>query len=92
MSADRRKYRTAPRLPVPAADIVSRLCALQKKANGQELFDKVTAHLELLEKDYFGLLFTDPHDPRNWLQLDKGIKKQLKSESVGGFPVCQFIL
>ena len=61
---------------------------LQKKASGQELFDKVTGHLELLEKDYFGLLFTDPHDPRNWLQLDKSIKKQLKSESVGGTPVC----
>ncbi|KAF0304194.1 Band 4.1-like protein 3 [Amphibalanus amphitrite] len=52
-----------------------------KKANGQELFDKVAAHLELLEKDYFGLLFTDPHDPRNWLQLDKSIKKQLKTEA-----------
>ncbi|XP_037084620.1 LOW QUALITY PROTEIN: protein 4.1 homolog [Pollicipes pollicipes] len=55
-------------------------CQVEKKGNGQELFDKVTGHLELLERDYFGLLYTDPHDPRNWLQLDKSIKKQLKNE------------
>uniref|UniRef100_A0A8C5TCY9 FERM domain-containing protein n=1 Tax=Malurus cyaneus samueli TaxID=2593467 RepID=A0A8C5TCY9_9PASS len=32
-------------------------CDLEKRAKGQVLFDKVCEHLNLLEKDYFGLLF-----------------------------------
>lgn len=31
----------------------------QKRAKGQVLFDKVCEHLNLLEKDYFGLLFQE---------------------------------
>lgn len=31
----------------------------QKKAIGLVLFDKVCAHLDLLERDYFGLNFID---------------------------------
>lgn len=31
----------------------------QKRAKGQVLFDKVCEHLNLLEKDYFGLLFPE---------------------------------
>ncbi|XP_037078365.1 protein 4.1 homolog isoform X4 [Pollicipes pollicipes] len=55
-------------------------CSVEKKATGQELLLRVTEHLDLLERDYFGLQFSDQHDPINWLQLDKPIKKQLKSE------------
>jgi hypothetical protein len=36
---------------------------LQKKAKGQELLDKVFQHLELVEKDYFGLQFSDNGTP-----------------------------
>ena len=32
---------------------------LQKKALGQELYEQVFYHLDLVEKDYFGLQFTD---------------------------------
>lgn len=32
---------------------------LQKRAKGQVLFDRVCEHLNLLEKDYFGLLFPE---------------------------------
>lgn len=32
---------------------------LQKRAKGQELLDRVFEHLELVEKDYFGLQFAD---------------------------------
>ncbi|XP_030742591.1 band 4.1-like protein 2 [Echinops telfairi] len=34
-------------------------CDLEKRAKGQVLFDKVCEHLNLLEKDYFGLLFQE---------------------------------
>lgn len=33
----------------------------QKRAVGQILFDKVCEHLDLIEKDYFGLSFTGLH-------------------------------
>lgn len=32
---------------------------LQKNAKGQELFDQIVYHLDLVETDYFGLQFTD---------------------------------
>lgn len=32
---------------------------LQKKAKGEELLEQVYYHLDLIEKDYFGLQFTD---------------------------------
>lgn len=31
----------------------------QKKAKGQELFDQIMYHLDLIESDYFGLRFMD---------------------------------
>ena len=31
----------------------------QKRVKGQVLFDKVCEHLNLLEKDYFGLVFQE---------------------------------
>uniref|UniRef100_A0A3B3RKP8 Erythrocyte membrane protein band 4.1 like 3 n=1 Tax=Paramormyrops kingsleyae TaxID=1676925 RepID=A0A3B3RKP8_9TELE len=34
-------------------------CVVEKRAKGQLLFDKVCDHLNLLEKDYFGLTFRD---------------------------------
>lgn len=36
---------------------LSRSC--QKKAKGEELFDQVMYHLDIVEKDYFGLRFMD---------------------------------
>lgn len=36
----------------------------QKRAKGQVLFDKVCEHLNLLEKDYFGLLFQENPEQR----------------------------
>ncbi|XP_032071262.1 band 4.1-like protein 2 isoform X1 [Thamnophis elegans] len=54
-------------------------CDLEKKAKGQVLFDKVCEHLNLLERDYFGLLFQDPTDQKNWLDTSKEIKKQIRN-------------
>ncbi|XP_072852858.2 band 4.1-like protein 2 isoform X9 [Pogona vitticeps] len=53
-------------------------CDLEKKAKGQVLFDKVCEHLNLLEKDYFGLLFQDHADQKNWLDPSKEIKRQIR--------------
>ncbi|XP_061479825.1 band 4.1-like protein 2 isoform X2 [Rhineura floridana] len=52
-------------------------CDLEKKAKAQVLFDKVCEHLNLLEKDYFGLLFQDHSDQKNWLDPSKDIKRQI---------------
>ncbi|XP_048346746.1 band 4.1-like protein 2 isoform X15 [Sphaerodactylus townsendi] len=54
-------------------------CELEKKAKGQVLFDKVCEHLNLLEKDYFGLLFQDHSDQKNWIDPLKEIKRQIRN-------------
>lgn len=52
---------------------------LQRKARGQELLDMICQSMNLLEKDYFGLIYEDRHDSRNWLDLYKRIIKFIKS-------------
>ncbi|XP_075803288.1 band 4.1-like protein 2 isoform X4 [Microtus pennsylvanicus] len=54
-------------------------CDLEKRAKGQVLFDKVCEHLNLLEKDYFGLLFPENAEHKSWLDPAKEIKRQLRN-------------
>ncbi|KAM4691083.1 band 4.1-like protein 1 isoform 2-T3 [Rhinophrynus dorsalis] len=54
-------------------------CEVEKHARGQVLFDTVCSHLNLLEKDYFGLTFCDSDSQKNWLDPSKEIKKQIRS-------------
>lgn len=54
-------------------------CDLEKRAKGQVLFDRVCEHLNLLEKDYFGLLIQENSEQKNWLDPAKEIKRQLRS-------------
>ncbi|XP_031236501.1 band 4.1-like protein 2 isoform X13 [Mastomys coucha] len=54
-------------------------CDLEKRAKGQVLFDRVCEHLNLLEKDYFGLLVQEHPDQKNWLDPVKEIKRQLRN-------------
>ncbi|XP_025895050.1 band 4.1-like protein 2 isoform X1 [Nothoprocta perdicaria] len=54
-------------------------CDLEKRAKGQVLFEKVCEHLNLLEKDYFGLVFYESSDQKNWLDPSKEIKRQIRS-------------
>ncbi|XP_070232769.1 band 4.1-like protein 2 isoform X4 [Bos mutus] len=54
-------------------------CDLEKRAKGQVLFDKVCEHLNLLEKDYFGLMFQENPEQKNWLDPAKEIKRQLRN-------------
>ncbi|KAM4033247.1 band 4.1-like protein 1 isoform 2-T3 [Anomaloglossus baeobatrachus] len=71
-------------------------CEVEKHARGQVLFDTVCEHLNLLEKDYFGLTFCDSDSQKvmlqqstddigissdNWLDPSKEIKKQIRSSS-----------
>ncbi|XP_020488355.1 band 4.1-like protein 1 isoform X9 [Labrus bergylta] len=51
----------------------------QKHSKGQTLMDTVCEHLNLLEKDYFGLTFADTDNQKNWLDPSKEIKKQMRN-------------
>ncbi|KAI5616507.1 erythrocyte membrane protein band 4.1-like 3b, partial [Silurus asotus] len=54
-------------------------CTVEKKAKGQVLFDKVCDHLNLMEKDYFGLTYRDAEHQKNWMDPAKELKKQIRS-------------
>uniref|UniRef100_A0A3Q3F066 FERM domain-containing protein n=1 Tax=Labrus bergylta TaxID=56723 RepID=A0A3Q3F066_9LABR len=56
-------------------------CEVEKRAKGQFLFFKVCEHLNLLEKDYFGLSYTDSHEQKCWLDPTKEIKRQIRSNN-----------
>uniref|UniRef100_A0A3B5QWQ8 Erythrocyte membrane protein band 4.1 like 2 n=1 Tax=Xiphophorus maculatus TaxID=8083 RepID=A0A3B5QWQ8_XIPMA len=56
-------------------------CEVEKRAKGQYLFFKVCEHLNLLEKDYFGLMYKDNHDEKCWLDPTKEIKRQIRSNN-----------
>ncbi|XP_060948708.1 protein 4.1 [Limanda limanda] len=53
-------------------------CELDKHATGQELFMKVCDHLNLLEKDYYGLVIWDTPTMRTWMDLAKEIRRQVQ--------------
>ncbi|KAM9408929.1 band 4.1-like protein 1 isoform 2-T2 [Pholidichthys leucotaenia] len=52
---------------------------IEKHSKGQTLMDMVCEHLNLLEKDYFGLTFADTDSQKNWLDPSKEIKKQMRN-------------
>uniref|UniRef100_A0A8C6P8D1 Tyrosine-protein phosphatase n=1 Tax=Nothobranchius furzeri TaxID=105023 RepID=A0A8C6P8D1_NOTFU len=55
---------------------------VNKSDHGQVLLDVVFKHLELTERDYFGLhLADDAYDSPRWLDPSKPIRKQLKRGS-----------
>uniref|UniRef100_A0A3P8TRC8 FERM domain-containing protein n=1 Tax=Amphiprion percula TaxID=161767 RepID=A0A3P8TRC8_AMPPE len=56
-------------------------CEVEKRAKGQFLFFKVCEHLNLLEKDYFGLTYMDSHEEKCWLDPTKEIKRQIRSNN-----------
>ncbi|KAL1122253.1 hypothetical protein AAG570_003658 [Ranatra chinensis] len=51
---------------------------LSKKAIGNDLYEQVFYSLDLIEKDYFGLQYTDANNVQHWLDPTKALKKQLK--------------
>uniref|UniRef100_A0A7N6AXW2 Protein 4.1 n=1 Tax=Anabas testudineus TaxID=64144 RepID=A0A7N6AXW2_ANATE len=52
-------------------------CELDKHAKAQELFTKVCDHINLLEKDYFGLTNCENQTGKIWLEPTKEIRKQV---------------
>uniref|UniRef100_A0A8C6NJ37 Protein 4.1 n=1 Tax=Nothobranchius furzeri TaxID=105023 RepID=A0A8C6NJ37_NOTFU len=52
-------------------------CELDKHAKGQELFTRVCDHVNLMEKDYFGLAHWESPTSKTWLDLTKEIRKQV---------------
>ena len=67
--------------------------SLDKKAKGQDLLNLVFQHLELTERDYFGLVFTENNvslpgghapDVTRWLDPSKSIRKQMRVKGVTG--------
>uniref|UniRef100_A0A669BI91 Erythrocyte membrane protein band 4.1 like 3 n=1 Tax=Oreochromis niloticus TaxID=8128 RepID=A0A669BI91_ORENI len=64
----------------PADDVQhSDVQSIDKRAKGQFLFDKVCDHLNLLEKDYFGITYRDVENQKNWLDPSKELKKQIRT-------------
>ena len=58
------------------------LSLFQKRAKAQSLLDKVFEHLELIEKDYFGLQFVDTGPPTTSTNVDGTVRHILTSESI----------
>ncbi|TKR92642.1 hypothetical protein L596_007258 [Steinernema carpocapsae] len=54
----------------------------KKSATGQEVLDLVCQHMDLVEKDYFGLLYQGSNKHRYWVDLTKPLSKQIKSDSI----------
>ncbi|XP_052796787.1 band 4.1-like protein 5 isoform X3 [Mya arenaria] len=51
---------------------------VHKRDEGNVLLEKCFFHLDIIEKDYFGLQYTDHNNVSHWLDPTKGIKKQVK--------------
>ncbi|KAM3868036.1 FERM domain-containing protein 3 [Diretmus argenteus] len=54
--------------------------SIQRDTKGQFLLDHVCNHYNLLERDYFGIRYVDPEKQRHWLEPNKPVVRQLKSQ------------
>ncbi|KAM7402584.1 hypothetical protein PAMP_017808 [Pampus punctatissimus] len=73
-----KRLKTAP-FKVTLLDSSEYQGEVEKHSKGQSLMDTVCEHLNLLEKDYFGLTFADTDTQKNWLDPSKEIKKQMRN-------------
>ncbi|KAI5635297.1 FERM central domain-containing protein [Phthorimaea operculella] len=53
---------------------------IDRKARGAELLDKVCDSLDLIERDFFGLLHVQRGDPRVWVDLGRRLSKTFRNE------------
>uniref|UniRef100_A0A6Q2XU10 Protein 4.1 n=1 Tax=Esox lucius TaxID=8010 RepID=A0A6Q2XU10_ESOLU len=56
-------------------------CELDKHARGVELFTKVCDHLNLLERDYYGLAIWESPSVKTWMDFTKEIRRQVQGTS-----------
>ncbi|XP_070758984.1 band 4.1-like protein 1 [Enoplosus armatus] len=75
-----KRLKTAP-FKVTLLDSSEIEAEIEKHSKGQTLMDMVCEHLNLLEKDYFGLTFADTDNQKNWLDPSKEIKKQMRNST-----------
>ncbi|XP_022089754.1 band 4.1-like protein 3 isoform X2 [Acanthaster planci] len=54
-------------------------CDVEKRCKGQAILDKACQNLDLMEKDYFGLVYKDNQEARTWLDPTKEAKKQIRN-------------
>ncbi|XP_063843054.1 tyrosine-protein phosphatase non-receptor type 4-like isoform X2 [Scylla paramamosain] len=86
------------RVQVILLDDSTQVFEIEKQAKGQALLDLVFNHLELIERDFFGLQYIEAcsssDNPRRWLDPRKTVKKQLRirTKTLGtcGLPVLYF--
>ncbi|XP_071513326.1 tyrosine-protein phosphatase non-receptor type 4 isoform X3 [Panulirus ornatus] len=86
------------RVQVALLDDSTQVFEIEKRAKGQALLDLVFNHLELIERDFFGLQYNEQapstENPRRWLDPLKPVKKQLRirTKTLGtcGLPVLYF--
>ncbi|XP_045108840.1 tyrosine-protein phosphatase non-receptor type 4-like isoform X5 [Portunus trituberculatus] len=87
------------RVQVILLDDSTQVFEIEKQAKGQALLDLVFNHLELIERDFFGLQYiegcSNSDSPRQrWLDPRKTVKKQLRirTKTLGtcGLPVLYF--
>ncbi|KAG6458359.1 hypothetical protein O3G_MSEX010824 [Manduca sexta] len=53
---------------------------VDRKARGSDLLDQVCERLNVLEKDFFGLLYLLRGDPRVWVDLNRRLSKTFRNE------------
>lgn len=53
---------------------------VERKATGSDLLDRICDDLDILEKDYFGLLHVQRDDPRVWIDLKRRLSKTFRNE------------
>lgn len=53
---------------------------IDRKARGRDLLHSVCAGLNILERDYFGLLCETALDPRIWVDLERPLTKYFKTD------------
>nr|XP_022906523.1 band 4.1-like protein 3 [Onthophagus taurus] len=53
---------------------------ISKKSKGQELLNTVCELANILEKEYFGLIYTKKRSSRNWLDMEEKIERHIKFE------------
>ena len=59
-----------------ASNLMIHLSMFQKQCKGFDLYDKVFCHLDIIERDYFGLKYLDSNNTTQWLDPEREIKKQ----------------
>ncbi|XP_050743092.1 protein 4.1 homolog isoform X6 [Drosophila biarmipes] len=55
--------------------------SIDRKAIGRDVINSICAGLNLIEKDYFGLTYETPTDPRTWLDLEKPVAKFFRTDT-----------